>query len=360
MKFIDEFRDREKAKPLIAEIHRLIDRPIRLMEVCGTHTVAIARSGIRKLLPETIDLVSGPGCPVCVTSNRDLDKAISLAQIPEAVILTFGDMVRVPGSFSTLAAERAKGKDVRVVYSPLDGLNLAEKEGNRPFIFLGVGFETTAPIIAATIQEARRRELKNFFVFSAHKTVPQALKTLLGSGELKLDGFLLPGHVSAITGSHPYAFLPRDFGLSAVISGFEPIDILQSILLLARQIKNSQPKVEIQYRRGVQAEGNPRAREILNHVFEPADAEWRGLGVIPGSGLTLRPDFFSYDPLRIFAIEVPEPVEPPGCRCGEVLRGVLRPPECPLFARICIPENPVGPCMVSSEGSCAAAYKYER
>ena len=210
-------------------------------------------------------------------------------------------MVRVPGSFSTLAAERAKGKDVRVVYSPLDGLSMAEKDGSRPFIFLGVGFETTAPTIAATILEARKRELKNFFVFSAHKTVPQALKTLLGSGELKLDGFLLPGHVSAITGSHPYEFLARDFGLAAVISGFEPIDILQSILLLVRQIKSAQPRVEIQYRRGVQAEGNPRAREILNEVFQPADAEWRGLGVIPGSGLALRPDFSPFDPLRVFA-----------------------------------------------------------
>jgi len=327
MKFIDEYRDGEKAKPLIEEIHRLTDRPIRLMEVCGTHTVAIARSGIRKILPEMIALVSGPGCPVCVTSNRDLDKAISLAQIPEGVILTFGDMVRVPGSFSTLAAERAGGKDVRVVYSPLDGLNLAERERDRPFVFLGVGFETTAPVIAATILEARRRELKNFFVFSAHKTVPQALKTLLRSGELKLDGFLLPGHVSTITGSHPYEFLSRDFGLAAVISGFEPIDILQAILLLVRQIKNSQPKVEIQYRRGVRAEGNLPAREILNRVFEPADAEWRGLGVIPGSGLALRPEFYPFDPLRTFALQVPEPVEPQGCRCGEVLRGFLRPPE---------------------------------
>jgi len=359
MKFIDEFRDGEKAKPLIEEIHRLADRPIRLMEVCGTHTVSIARYGIRKILPETIDLVSGPGCPVCVTSNRDLDKAISLAQVPEAVILTFGDMVRVPGSFSTLAAERAKGRDVRVVYSPLDGLNMAEKEEKHPFIFLGVGFETTAPTVAATIQEAQKRNVKNFFVFSAHKTVPGALKTLLTSGELKLDGFLLPGHVSAITGSYPFAFLPRDFGLAAVISGFEPIDILQSILLLIRQVKNHQPRIEIQYRRGVQPQGNPRALEIMGQVFEPVDAEWRGLGRIPQSGLALRTEFSAMDAARVFDLPLPESKDPEGCRCGEVLRGILRPPECALFAKVCNPQNPIGPCMVSFEGSCAAAFKYE-
>jgi hydrogenase expression/formation protein HypD len=358
MKFIDEFRDGEKAKPLIEEIHRLADNPIRLMEVCGTHTVSIARYGIRKILPETIDLVSGPGCPVCVTSNRDLDKAISLAQVPEAVILTFGDMVRVPGSFSTLAAERAKGKDVRVVYSPLDGLNMAEKDGSRPFIFLGVGFETTAPTVAATIQEAQKRNVKNFFVFSAHKTVPNALKTLLTSGELNLHGFLLPGHVSAITGSHPFEFLPRDFGLAAVIAGFEPIDILQAILLLIRQVKNHQPRVEIQYRRGVQPQGNPHALQIMDRVFEPVDADWRGIGRISQSGLGLRPEFSVLDAARVFNLPLPESKEPEGCRCGEVLRGILRPPECGLFAKACNPQSPIGPCMVSFEGSCAAAYKY--
>jgi hydrogenase expression/formation protein HypD len=358
MKFIDEFRDGEKAKPLIEEILRLADMPLRLMEVCGTHTVSIARYGIRKILPETIDLVSGPGCPVCVTSNQDLDKAISLAQVPEAVILTFGDMVRVPGSFTTLAAERAKGRDVRVVYSPLDGLIMAEKEENRPFIFLGVGFETTAPTVAATLLEAQKRKIKNFFVFSAHKTVPRALKTLLASGELNLDGFLLPGHVSAITGTHPFEFLSREFGLAAVVAGFEPIDILQAILLLVRQQKNHHPQVEIQYRRGVQPVGNPHALEIMDRVFEPVDADWRGLGRIPQSGLGLRSEFSSFDAGRVFDLPFPESKEPEGCRCGEVLRGILRPRECALFAKVCNPQNPIGPCMVSFEGSCAAAYKY--
>jgi hydrogenase expression/formation protein HypD len=268
-------------------------------------------------------------------------------------------MVRVPGSFSTLASERAKGRDVRVVYSPLDGLNMAEKEGRRPFIFLGVGFETTAPTVAATIQEAQKRNVKNFFVFSAHKTVPGALKTLLTSGELNLDGFLLPGHVSAITGSHPFEFLPQDFGLAAVISGFEPIDILQSILLLIRQVKNHLPRIEIQYRRGVQPQGNLRALEIMDQVFEPVDAEWRGLGRIPQSGLALRTEFSAMDAARVFDLPLPESKDPEGCRCGEVLRGILRPPECALFAKVCNPQNPIGPCMVSFEGSCAAAFKYE-
>jgi hydrogenase expression/formation protein HypD len=358
MKFIDELRDGEKARPIIEEIHRLTDRPIRIMEVCGTHTVSIGRYGLRKILPEMIDLISGPGCPVCVTSNRDIDRAISLARIPEAVILTFGDMVRVPGSFSTLAAERAKGGDVRVVYSPLDGLNLAEKDTGRPFIFLGVGFETTAPTVAATLQEAQKRNIKNFFLFSAHKTVPGALKTLLASGELNLDGFLLPGHVSAVTGSHPFEFLPRDFGLAAVIAGFEPIDILQAILLLIRQVRNHQPRVEIQYRRGVQPQGNPHALEIMNRVFEPVDADWRGVGRIPRSGLGLRSEFSAWDAGRAFDLPLPESKDPEGCRCGEVLRGILRPPECALFAKVCNPQNPIGPCMVSFEGSCAASYKY--
>ena len=358
MKYIDEFRDGEKAKPLIEEIRRTADQPLRIMEVCGTHTVSIARYGIRKVLPPGIELISGPGCPVCVTANRDLDRAIALAQIPQAVVLTFGDMVRVPGSFSSLDRERAAGKDVRVVYSPLDGLQMAERDPDRPYIFLGVGFETTAPAVAATLLEAGKRNVKNFYVFSAHKTVPRALRTLLNAGEMKLDGFLLPGHVSAIIGSHPYEFLPRDFGLASVISGFEPIDILQSILLLIRQMKNQRPRIEIQYRRGVLPQGNPHAVEVMDRVFQPVDAEWRGLGQIPQSGLALSSDFSSFDAGQKFDLSVPEPREAEGCRCGEVLRGILRPAECALFANVCSPQNPVGPCMVSFEGSCAAAYKY--
>jgi len=358
LKFIDEYRDGEMARPIIDEIRRLADQPLRLMEVCGTHTVSIARYGLRKALPETIELISGPGCPVCVTANGDLDKAISLARIPGAAVATFGDMVRVPGSDSSLAQERAAGRDVRVVYSPLDGLKMAEENPDLKVIFLGVGFETTAPTVGATALEARSRGLKNFLIFSAHKTVPKALKALLELGEIKLDGFLLPGHVSAIIGSHPYEFLAEQYGLACVISGFEPLDILQSVLMLVRQAKGRSPRVEIQYKRGVKPEGNLKALEIMDRVFEPSDVEWRGLGLIPGTGLVLRKEFGDLDACRAFDIRVPLAKENNGCRCGDVLRGLIRPEECGLFARVCTPQNPVGPCMVSFEGSCAAAHKY--
>jgi hydrogenase expression/formation protein HypD len=328
------------------------------MEVCGTHTVSIARYGLRKALPETIELISGPGCPVCVTSNGDLDKAISLARIPGAAIATFGDMVRVPGSDSSLALERAAGRDVRVVYSPLDGLKMAEENPQLRVIFLGVGFETTAPTVAATALEAKNRGLKNFFIFSAHKTVPKALKALLDLGEIKLDGFLLPGHVSAIIGSLPYEFLAEHYALACVISGFEPLDILQSVLMLARQVKSRRPRVEIQYKRGVRPQGNPKAMEIMAQAFEPSDVEWRGLGLIPGTGLALRKEFAELDASRAFDIRGALARESNGCRCGDVLRGLIRPEGCALFGNVCAPQKPVGPCMVSFEGSCAAAYKY--
>jgi len=358
MKFIDEYRDGEKARPIIEEIHRLANEPLRLMEVCGTHTVSIARYGLRQALPETIELISGPGCPVCVTSNADLNRAIHMARIPGAAVATFGDMVRVPGSDSSLALERAVGRDVRVVYSPLDGLKMAEENPKINIIFLGVGFETTAPAVAATALEARSRGIKNFFVFSAHKTVPKALRALLKLGEIKLDGFLLPGHVSAIIGSHPYEFLAKQYGLACVISGFEPLDILQSVLMLTRQFKNREPRVEIQYKRGVKPDGNPRALEVMDRVFQPADAEWRGLGWIEGTGLALREDLPDLDASRVFDIPLPSAKEAKGCRCGDVLRGLIRPAGCALFAKVCTPQNPVGPCMVSFEGSCAAAFKY--
>jgi len=358
MKFIDEYRDGEKAKPIIDEIHRLADRPLRLMEVCGTHTVSIARYGLRQILSEKIDFVSGPGCPVCVTSTGDLDRAVSLARIPGAIVATFGDMMRVPGSDSTLAQERAAGRDVRVVYSPLDALKMAEENPERKIIFLGIGFETTAPAVGATILEAQNRGLKNFFVLSFHKTVPGALRALLNLGEIKLDGFILPGHVSAIIGSRPYEFLATEFGLAGVISGFEPLDILQSVLLLARQVKNQKPRVEIQYKRGVHPAGNLRALEVMAKAFEPVDGEWRGLGWIAGTGLALRKERGGLDASRAFDLCLPPAKEVRGCRCGDVLRGLIRPAECALFAGMCTPRNPVGPCMVSFEGSCAAAHKY--
>jgi hydrogenase expression/formation protein HypD len=360
LKFIDEYRDGEKARRIVKEIRRMADRPLKLMEVCGTHTVSIARFGLRQILPETIELLSGPGCPVCVTSNGDLDKAIALCRTPGAVVATFGDMLRVPGSDSSLDRERASGRDVRIVYSPLDGLTMAEKAPDRSVIFLGVGFETTAPTVAATVLEAKSRRMKNFFVFSAHKTVPAALKALLDLGEVHLDGFILPGHVSAIIGSRPYEFLAKDYGLACVVSGFEPLDILQSLLMLVRQVREGRPRVEIQYRRGVNLDGNRQAQEIMAQVFTPQDVEWRGLGLIPGTGLALRRDFSALDASRAFPVQVSPPRTNSACRCGEVLRGVSRPRECALFAQVCSPRNPIGPCMVSSEGTCAAVFKYER
>ncbi|MGC8809200.1 MAG: hydrogenase formation protein HypD [bacterium] len=359
MKFIDEYRDSEKAQLVLKEIYQQAKQPVRLMEVCGTHTVSIARFGLRKLLPQNIELVSGPGCPVCVTSQRDLDKAIALAQLPQTIITTFGDMMRVPGSNSTLTEERAAGRKVRVVYSPLDALLVAQENRDHKVIFLGVGFETTAPTVAATLLAARQKNIKNFEVLSLHKTIPHALKALLDLGEIKLNGFLLPGHVSAIIGAKPYEFLAREYGLACVISGFEPLDILQSILLLLRQINMGQPQIEIQYRRGVRAEGNQPAQEVMREVFEPADVEWRGLGMIPHTGLKLRKEWAEFDAALKNSVHLPEVAENKACRCGDVLRGVIRPAACPLFAKECNPQKPMGPCMVSSEGSCGAAFKYE-
>ncbi len=359
MKFIDEYRDPEKVRALVQEIGHEAKKPVRLMEVCGTHTVAIARFGLRKLLPENIELVSGPGCPVCVTSQGDLDRAIALAQLPHTIIATFGDMMRVPGSNSTLSAEKAAGRSVQVVYSPLDALQIAQRNPNNKVIFLGVGFETTAPLVAATLLEARQRGVKNFEVLSLHKTIPLALKALVNLGEIRLNGFLLPGHVSAIIGCQPYAFLAQEFGLACVISGFEPLDILYSVLLLLRQINKGRPEVEIQYRRGVRPEGNLSAQKIMQEVFSPADVNWRGLGTIPSTGLKLREEWAEFDAAQKNSIVLPEVMENRACRCGHVLRGLLKPAACPLFAQECTPQNPKGPCMVSSEGSCAAVYKYE-
>ncbi len=359
MKFIDEYRDPEKVKALVQEIGHEAKKPVRLMEVCGTHTVVIARFGLRKLLPENIELVSGPGCPVCVTSQGDIDKAIALAQLPQTIMATFGDMMRVPGSISTLAAEKAAGRSVQVVYSPLDALQIAQRNPNNKVIFLGVGFETTAPLVAATLLEARQRGIKNFEVLSLHKTIPLALRALVNLGEIRLNGFLLPGHVSAIIGCQPYKFLAQEHGLACVISGFEPLDILYSVLLLLRQINKGRPEVEIQYRRGVRPEGNLAAQKVMQEVFTPADVDWRGLGSIPNTGLKLREEWAEFDAAQKNTIILPEVMENRACRCGHVLRGLLKPDACPLFARECNPQNPRGPCMVSSEGSCAAAYKYE-
>jgi len=288
LKLVTEFRDTALAKGLIARINTISRKPARLMEFCGGHTVTIFRYGIRQVLPPDIEMVSGPGCPICVTANADLDKVIAAAALSDVIITTFGDMVRVPGSRTTLQDARANGADVRMVYSTMDALQIAADNPDKPVIFPGVGFETTAPAVAASILQAAERGLKNYHVLSLHKTCPPVITALLESGEVKLNGLVCPGHVSTITGVEPWDLIARRYGIPCVISGFEPLDILQAIEMLAGQIEKGEAKVEIAYRRGVHAEGNPRAREIMATVFEPAPATWRGMGEIAGSGLRIR------------------------------------------------------------------------
>ena len=358
MKFIDEYRDAGLGKRLIERIKRRSTKPVRLMEFCGGHTVTIFKHGIRQLLPPTIEMLSGPGCPVCVTANGDLDKAIALARLPDVIITSFGDMVRVPGSYSSLAEVKAEGADVRIVYSTQDALNIARNNPSKSVVFLGIGFETTAPTIAASILEATQQRIDNYYVLSLHKLCPPVIKAILDAGEVRLDGIICPGHVSAIIGSYPYHFVPRDYGIACVISGFEPLDVLLCVDMLVAQIESGKPGVEIAYRRGVRPEGNQRALEVMNQVFEPCDASWRGIGVVPQSGLMLRKKYRRFDAEQAFEIELEPPREPEGCLCGDILRGIKTPPDCRLFRRVCSPEHPVGPCMVSSEGSCSTYYQY--
>ena len=358
MKFVDEFRNTELAKVLVNRIHHNSKRHIRLMEFCGGHTVAIMKHGIRQLLPETVEMLSGPGCPVCVTAHQDLDKAIALAREPEVIIATFGDMLRVPGSYSSLQKVRADGADVRVVYSTLDALQIAKENPEKSVVFIGIGFETTAPTIAASVIQAKKEGIGNYYVLSLHKLCPPVIKALLDSGEVRLDGLICPGHVSAIIGSHPWEFAARDYGIGGVVSGFEPLDVLQSVEMLVDQLEKGEPRVEIAYRRGVRPEGNLRAQELMDTVFEPSPANWRGMGEVPESGLRLREEYQGFDAELRFDFDPGPTVEPKGCICGDILRGVKTPLECKLFRGACTPEHPVGPCMVSSEGSCASYYHY--
>ena len=352
------FKDSKLARGLIETIHRLAPEHATLMEVCGTHTVAIARNGIRDLMPEGLRLASGPGCPVCVTCNRDIDTVIALARIPNVTITTFGDMTRVPGSTSSLLAEQAAGRSVEIVYSPLDALAFAKAHPEREVIFVGVGFETTTPLVAMAIKRAKAMGLSNFTVFAAHKNMPGALELLVGDPTLELDALILPGHVSTIIGAEPYRFLAEKYGIPGVITGFEPVDVLQGIAMLVRQLHEGRAEIEIAYARGVMPEGNPVALAAIDEVFETCTATWRGLGDIPGSGYRIRDEFANFDAVRRFEPDVEPTRDPKGCRCGDVLRARIAPNECPLFRTVCTPENPVGPCMVSSEGSCAAYYRY--
>ena len=358
MKCADEFRSREVTAPLVEEIKRSLVRPLRIMEVCGTHTMAIFRHGIRTLLPEGLTLLSGPGCPVCVTPASHIDAFVAAARLPQVTIATFGDLIRVPGSEGSLATARAGGARVEIVYSHMDALTLAQQEPERLILFPAIGFETTAPTIAATILQAKRLGITNFLIIAAGKTMPQALEALMGDPELQVDGLLCPGHVSAVIGAEAYRPLAEKYRLGCAVAGFEPADILAGLLSLIRQANAGSPRVDNGYTRVVSADGNIKAQGLINEVFAPADSEWRGLGTIPGSGLALREQYQQFDGVRQLGITLRPTREPKGCRCGDILKGRLLPPDCPLYGTACTPLQPVGPCMVSNEGTCAAYYRY--
>jgi len=359
MQYIDEYRDKEKIISLSNRIRFESHKPMRIMEVCGGHTMAIQRFGIPTLLPDHIQLVSGPGCPVCVTDRAYIDKAIAYSRLPEVIIATYGDLIRVPGSTSTLDREKASGADIRIVYSILDALTLAKKNRKKKVVFLGIGFETTAPGSAAGIIKAQMAGLFNFYVLSAHKIMPPPMATLIDQG-VKIDGYIGPGHVSTVTGSSMFEFIPEKYKLGVVISGFEPLDILQSIYMLVLQHERNEPSVEIQYSRVVKPEGNPKALELLDEVFELRDDWWRGLGVLPLSGMGIRSKYEEFDAEKMISVDVEPTREDKGCICGSILKGVANPSDCKLFGKVCTPSDPVGACMVSNEGACAAFFRYKK
>lgn len=360
MRYVDEFRDPELARHLLASIARQTTVPMRLMEFCGGHTHSILRYGLRQLLPSNITMLSGPGCPVCVTPCADIDQAIALAQVPGLILTTFGDMLRVPGTHGSLGTAKANGADVRMVYSTLDALQCARRNPDRPVVFLGVGFETTAPTVAASILQAETEDIENYYILSLHKLTPPAMRAILDGGEVSLSGIVGPGHVTTVIGASAWEFLPREYGMPCAIAGFEPVDILSAVAVLAEMITANRPEVANAYARSVGLEANPAALQVMESVFQVATSEWRGLGSLPASGLSLREDYAHRDAARIFSLKIGPSREPKGCRCGDVLRGVLPPTECPLFGGRCTPASPVGPCMVSGEGACAAYYMYGR
>ncbi|MEE4199027.1 MAG: hydrogenase formation protein HypD [Bacteroidales bacterium] len=359
MKYIDEYRDIELVKKLSAKIRQYTGHEISFMEVCGGHTMAIHRFGIPALLPGNIRLISGPGCPVCVSSISFIDRAIAYSKLKEVIITTYGDLLRVPGSKSSLEKEKSMGADIRVLYSSLDALKIARNNPNKKIVFLGIGFETTAPSSAIVIQKAYHENVQNFFFLSAHKIMPPVMEALL-NGKVKIDGFICPGHVSTITGSEIYAFIPENYKIGCVVAGFEPTDILQSIYMLARQVESGNPGVEIQYSRAVTERGNALAQQFMADVFELKDDYWRGIGEVPASGLRLRDKYRGFDAEDYFNLDIEFGGENTDCICGNIMRGLRTPKECKLFGKVCTPLNPVGACMVSGEGSCHAYYKYRK
>ena len=361
MDWLKTFRDGELAGKLVDFLKEKKDLPqVRFMEVCGTHTVSICRHGIRDLMPPEITLTSGPGCPVCVTATADIDSFIKAAELDGSIVTTFGDLLRVPGSRSSLQDARAAGADIRTVYSSLDALEIARQNPGRQVIFLGVGFETTTPTVAAAILTAAQEGLQNFSVISSHKVMPPALEALLDDSDIRIDGLICPGHVSIMIGADAYQPFVDKYKIPCVIAGFEPVDILKSVIMLTDQVKTEQPKVEIAYARAVKKEGNRQAMDIMYKIFEPEDAMWRGLTTIPGSGLEIRPEYDKFNARKRFDIEVSDARDPAGCACGDVLKSIKTPADCKLFGKVCLPEHPVGPCMVSGEGACGAFYKYRQ
>ena len=350
---------RERTEPLFQQIATLVSGPTALMEVCGSHTAAIHRHGLRGRLPRDLRLLSGPGCPVCVTPATQIDQAIAMTAEPGVLLATFGDMVRVPGRSSSLEQERGKGRPVLVVSSALEALELARARPTELVVFFGIGFETTSPTVAATLMRAAEYGVDNFLVLCAFKLIPPALRLLAASGETTVSGFICPGHVSAIIGKEPYRSVAQKHKVPCVIAGFEASDILQAVAMLLEQRASGRSEVEIQYSRAVPATGNPVARAYLERVFAVADAQWRGIGMIPRSGLRLSEEFRRFDALERVTVEVADgPDLPRGCSCGAVMRGLLEPPGCPLFGTACTPATPQGPCMVSTEGACAAWYRF--
>lgn len=358
MNFTDDFRNEELVKKLIAQIRHISKRNIRIMEVCGGHTMAIRKYGIHNLLPSQIDLLSGPGCPVCVTDQRFIDLAIAYANLEDTILLVYGDMLRVPGSRSSLDLEKAKGADVRIIYSTIQALDIARENPSKNIIFAAIGFETTVPGTALAIVQAAKEKLKNFFTICAHKTMPEAMSTLIEEG-IPIDGYIGPGHVSSVAGSKIFVPLAEKYHIPVVISGFEPVDVLLSVLMITEMIEEQRGGVEIQYNRLVSIEGNTKAQDLINEVFEPCTSHWRGIGEITGSGLKIRDKYKYYNAERRFPLIIENNPEPKGCICGQILKGLKKPTDCPLFGKGCVPSNPVGACMVSSEGACQAFYNYQ-
>jgi hydrogenase expression/formation protein HypD len=361
MRFIDEYRQGELARRLAGQIAGMTDRPLKLMEVCGGHTHTIFKYGIEDLLPPNIEMIHGPGCPVCVIPLGRVDDSISIALRPGVIFATFGDMMRVPGSKTNLLDARAAGADVRMVYSPLDALSMARKNPDREVVFLALGFETTAPSTAMTVLQAAKDGVRNFSVFCNHIMIVPALKAMLDSPDLKLDGFVGPGHVSTVIGTRWYEFVAGEYGKPIVVSGFEPLDVLQSVYMIVKQIVEGRVEVENQYSRVVLREGNEKALAAIFEVFEPRDYfEWRGLGSIARSGMKVREKYAAFDAELKFAVPGLRVADPKACQCGEILKGVKKPWECKVFGTACTPETPIGSCMVSSEGACAAYYNFGR